>query len=150
MTNVDFAPLINAVFVVLATIVTAAAGVLLPRLFRWLGLKGDNEAAKLAEPILQNALAFGQAATGLLPHTLNAKNAIVAQAANYAIQALANTLKNVDRGHVENMLLARLEANVSAQLPDVTATAAAPMPTTVSKPPEVVPVAIPVAPQPGA
>lgn len=144
-TAIEFKPLIDALLYVAAMAIMVLGGIAVRRLTKWLGVKNDVEIQKLAEPILQNALAFGQAATGQMPHSVDAKNAIVATAANYAIQALADTLKKVDRAHVENMLLARLEANVSAQTPEVTATAAAPLPTTVSKPPET-PASTPTAP----
>lgn len=144
-TAINFAPLLNEV---VWPLVIALAGVLATwlsaKLAKWLGLKNADEVRKYVEPALQNALAYGQAATGKLPLTVETKSQIVATAANFAIAHVADGLKmlGIDRDGLIRMLQARLEANVSAQIPDVTATAASTMPTTVAKPAE--PVAVPV------
>lgn len=131
---VDFAPLVNLAFSFLVPVVSVLAAWLSTKIARLLGLKSDNEIRRYIEPALQNALAYGQRQVGDLPLTYDLKNQIVAAAVNYAISQVGDGLKKlgVDEDGIARMLHARLEANVSAQTPSITATAAAPMPTSVS------------------
>lgn len=128
---IDLSPIITEVIKVG---VLVAGGIITFYIKKWLGEKAANEVKDFLEPILQNGLAFGQLAAKQLPHSIASKNAIVAQAINYVIASASDKLRGVSTDHIRDMLLARLEANVSAQSSAVTATAAAPMPTTVSAP----------------
>lgn len=136
-TTIDFGPLLREVVMPFAVMLAGVLATWLSvRLAKWLGLKSDEEVRKYLEPVLQNALAYAQAKLDKLPTTVATKNEIVAVAANFAIAHAADGLKffKLDQEAVERMLRARLEANVSAQMPAITATAAAPMPTTVATP----------------
>lgn len=134
-TAIDFNPLITELIKLLGGVLATIISI---KIARWFGLKSENEIRMYIEPALQNALAYGQARVGLNPVTLDAKNAIVAEAANFAITHVGDGLRKlkISDDAVARMLMARLEANISAQLPEVTATASAPMPTLVAKSPD--------------
>lgn len=130
-TTIDFAPLLNQVVWPLAgVVVTALAAWLSTKLAKLLNLSNADQVRGYLEPALQNALAFGQNKIGALPVTVDAKNAIVAQATNFAIQHVPDALKffKIDEEGLKRILTARLEANVSAQVPEVTATTGAAAP----------------------
>lgn len=136
-TVINFAPIVNDILV---PIVVALAGVLATwlsiKLARLLGLKNEEQVRQYLEPALQNALAYGQSQIGKLPLTIDAKNQIVATAANFAIAHVNDGLKllGVDKEGLLRLLEARLQSNINAQTPEITATtgpapSAAPAPT---------------------
>lgn len=124
-TTIDFAPLLNQVIWPLAGAVVSVLAVWLStKLAKLLNLSNADAVRGYLEPTLQNALAFGQAKTKALPLNVDAKNAIVAEAANFVIQHVPDALAffKIDAEALKRILAARLEVNVNAQTLDVTAT----------------------------
>lgn len=133
-TSIDFGPLLNqVVWPILGAVVTAFAGWVSLKVAGWLHLKNADQVRGYLEPALQNALAYGQAKVGKLPLTVDVKNEIVAVGAQFALDHVNDGLKffGLDSPEaVGRLLSARLEANINAQIPDVTATTGDGPPTT--------------------
>jgi len=121
---IDFRPLVEAVLVpILGALTTALATWLSVKAAALLKLQADDRLRAVIDGALQNGLAFGLSKlddmTKTVPLTLEVKNQVIADAANYAIAAVPDALKKlgVTREKVTDLAAARLEVIVNPALP---------------------------------
>jgi hypothetical protein len=115
-TSIDFRPIVNDVVMpAVVSLLGILAAWLGMKLRTWLGLQQNSALAGTLETALQNALAFAQSKVqGVIataPLTLDVKNQVIAEAANYALAHVPDTLKAL--GVDQKLLIQKLEARLS-------------------------------------
>lgn len=111
-TTVDLSPLLaNVVYPILSALVLALGGWAVQKFAAMVGLKNTQALQSTVESALQNALAYGQSKVADVPLTIDVKNQIVANAANYATAHVPDALSKL--GITKDQLVQKLQARLA-------------------------------------
>lgn len=116
-TVIDLGPLIEALLALAAAAITAFAGFGVRYLQRKLGIALDEDSRRALMNALNRGVDFAlNRAGGLLPREIDARNALVAEAANYVIRSTPDALARfgITPERLREMIEARLPVDEPA------------------------------------
>lgn len=108
--RIDLRPLLDAVWPLIVTIVTAIVGILTRKALSWLHLSEDRMVREYLEVALVNGLELARQRLGSVPLGTTTKHQLVAEASNYVVGQVPDALKRfgIDETGLRRLIEARI------------------------------------------